>query len=102
MLIVGLVIILIGVILVVGGLFTADVSGTDVEIFGIAMSPTILFLAGLLAGLCLLFGLSVSKFGAKRELKQRKEQRKIDDLSAKLDRAEARRGRDLDDPDVRN
>ena len=102
MLILGLVLIVVGAVLVIGGVFAADVSSGDVEIFGVGVSPTVLFLLGLVAGTAILFGLSVTKFGAKRELRQRKEQKKIDELSEKLDRAESGRNRDIDDdPDRR-
>ena len=103
MLILGLVIIAVGAILVIGGLFATEMKGSDIEFFGIGVTPTAFFLIGLLAGLFILFGLSVTKWGAKRELKQRKEQKKMDELSEKLDRAEAGRRRDIDDdPDQRS
>ena len=40
---------------------------------------------------------SISKYGIRRELKQRKENKKMEELSEKLDRAEAERRKDLDD-----
>lgn len=97
MLLLGLIIIAIGAVLVIGGVFASDVSGGQVGFMGIDVSPTALFLLGAIGGACILFGLSVTRFGARRELKQRKEQKKMGKLADKLDRAEAGRRRDLDD-----
>lgn len=97
MLLLGLIIIAVGAVLVILGVFGTEVSGSEVEIMGIEVSPTVLFLLGLVAGVCILFGFTVTRFGAKRELRQRKEQKKLDELSEKLDRAEAGRRRELDE-----
>lgn len=97
MLLLGLIIIAVGAVLVIGGVFASDVSGDQVSFMGIDVNPTTLFLLGVVGGGCILFGLSVTKFGARRELKQRKEQKKMDELAEKLDRAEAGRRRDLDE-----
>ena len=97
MLLLGLVLIAAGALLVLAGLFTTELSGGDVEILGIGLAPSALFLVGLAAGVCLLLGLSVSRFGVRRELRQRKERKHLDELSEKLDRAEAERRRDLDE-----
>ena len=97
MLLLGLLLIAVGAVLVIGGVFAADVSGGQVEFMGIDVSPMALFLLGTAAGACVLLGLSVSRFGARRELQRRKERKNLDELSQKLDRAEAERRRDIDD-----
>ncbi|MCW2815396.1 MAG: hypothetical protein JWN84_2851 [Nocardioides sp.] len=97
MLLLGLLLIAVGAVLVIGGVFASEVSGGQVEILGIDMSPTAFFLVGTAAGACILLGLSVARWGARRELKQRKERKEIDELSEKLDRAEAGRRRELDE-----
>ncbi len=94
MLLLGLLLIAVGAVLVIGGVFASEVSGGQVEILGIDMSPMAFFLVGTAAGACILLGLSVARWGARRELKQRKE---LDELSEKLDRAEAGRRRELDE-----
>lgn len=97
MLLLGLLLIAIGVVLAIGGVFGSGVTLGQAEFMGIDVSPTALFLIGVAAGVLVLFGLSVTRFGARRELKQRKEQKKLDELSKKLDRAEEGRRRDLDE-----
>jgi hypothetical protein len=102
MLVLGLLVIAVGAVLVIGGVFATGLDGGDLEFLGVGVSPTVVFVLGLVAGVALLFGASLTKFGAKRELRHRKEQRKLDELSEKLDRAESERRRDLDDdPDLR-
>ncbi|WP_148616218.1 hypothetical protein [Nocardioides rubriscoriae] len=97
MLLLGLVLIAVGAVLVIGGVFAAEITGGQAEFMGIDVSPMALFLLGTAAGVCVLLGLSLVRFGARRELRQRKERKSIDELSQKLDRAEAERRRDIDD-----
>lgn len=97
MLVLGLVVIAVGAILVILGVFATDLSGDTLELAGIGVSPMALFLVGLVAGACILFGLSLTKWGAKRELKHRQERKEMDELAEKLDRAEAHRRKDLDE-----
>lgn len=97
MLLLGLLIIAVGAVLLIGGIFAAEVSGQQVELLGIDLSPMAFFLAGTAAGVLVLLGLWVSKAGARRELRQRKERKEMADLSEKLDRAEAGRRRELDE-----
>lgn len=102
MLILGFLLIAGGALLILASVFTADVVGGAVEVIGIGVSPVTLFLMGVASGVAILWGLGISKFGAKRELAQRKERRKINDLSEKLDRADADRRRDPDEDDGRH
>ena len=98
MVILGLLLILVGAAVILAGLFTTDVGSTgQIEVLGIGVSAETLFVLGILAAAAILWGFSIGKFGAKRNLRQRREQKKIDELSEKLDRAEAQRNRDLDD-----
>lgn len=102
MLILGLMLVGGGALLVVASIFTADLVGTGkIELLGTEVGAVTLFLLGVGAGVAILWGLTISKFGVKRALRQRKENQKIDELSEKLDRAEAGRRRDIDqnDPD---
>ncbi|CAN5416372.1 hypothetical protein BH11ACT8_BH11ACT8_33600 [soil metagenome] len=103
MLILGLLLIVAGAGVILAGLFTTDVSSTgQIQVIGIDVSAQTLFVLGILAAVAILWGFTIGKLGAKRGMRQRREQKKIDDLSAKLDRAEGERNRDLDDKDDRD
>ncbi len=103
MLILGLVLIAAGGLLVVAAIFTAETTGTGaaVEILGTEVGAVTLFLLGLGAGIAILWGLSVTKFGARRSLHHRREQNRLNELSEKLNKVEAERrderGRDDND-----
>ncbi len=97
MLLLGLLVVLVGVVLILLGVFATDVSPLgQIDIIGIDIGTTTLFLLGIGAGAAVLFGSSIAKYGVRRGLKQRKENKKMEELSEKLDRAEAERRRDLD------
>jgi hypothetical protein len=98
MLLLGLAIVLIGVVLILCGVFATDVNAIgQIDILGIDISTTTLFVLGLIAGIAVLWGGSISRYGWRRERAQRKERKKMEELSEKLDRAEAERRKDLDD-----
>lgn len=98
MLLLGLLLIAAGAAIILAAFFTTDVSATgQIQLIGIDTSARTLFLLGIIAAVAVLWGLWIIKFGAKRGLRQRREQKKMDELSKKLDRAEAGRDRDLDD-----
>ena len=82
--------IVVGAVLVIGGVFAADVEQRRRRDLRRRRQPDGAVPARARAGVAILFGLSVTKFGAKRELRQRKEQKKIDEL---LGEARPRRGR---------
>lgn len=100
MLILGLLVILVAVVLILLGVFTTEVNSVNgagqVEIVGIDINATTLFVLGLVAGVAVLWGLAIARYGVRRGLKQRKEDKRIDELSEKLERAEAERRKDLD------
>jgi hypothetical protein len=99
MLILGLVLIGAGALLIVAALFTAEATGTGaaVEILGAEVGAVTLFLLGLGAGVAVLWGLSITRFGVKRSIMQRREHNRLNELSEKLDKADAERRRDRDD-----
>lgn len=100
MLILGLLLIVAGAGLVLAGVFTAELTSSGkLELLGIEMGATTLFLLGVAAAVAILWGLWITKFGARRGLRQRKEKRKLEELSDKLDRTGTGRRRDLDDDD---
>jgi hypothetical protein len=104
MVILGLLLLVLGAVLVVLGLFTSDVTFDDdhgmVEFANVNLSPEGLFLAGVAAAALIFIGLWAIKLGAKMGWKHRKEQKKLNELSDKLDRSEAARRRDDSDDSV--
>ena len=97
MFVIGLLLILFGALAIVGALFAS--SGT-VEFLGIDLSALGIFLVGLAAGLAILWGWTVSKFGVKRSLQHRRESKKLQELSEKLDKVDEDKRRDVDDNNV--
>ena len=96
MILLGLVLILLAALAIVAALSTAEVSGSDVELLGVEMSPIGLFLVGLGAGLAIWWGFWLFKAGSARSLARRREQKRLGELSDQLHRVEAERQRDAD------
>ena len=91
----GLLVLLVGALAVVAAVFTAD--GTNVEILGLDVTALGLYLIGLGSGLAILWGFTISKWGTKRSLRQRRESKQLSELSEKLDKHDADRRTDQDD-----
>ncbi|NYI45275.1 ribose/xylose/arabinose/galactoside ABC-type transport system permease subunit [Nocardioides aromaticivorans] len=99
MVIIGLILLLVGVLAILAGVFGSDydVDGKDrrtTEIIGINVDPEVLFLIGVVSGLLVIAGLWFMKAGAKQGWKRRKEQKRLNELSQKLDEVEAERRRE--------
>lgn len=91
MVVLGLLVLAAGVVLLLAGLFTAETTATGgLEILRIEVSPVTLFVLGLVAAAAVLLGISITRFGARRALKARREHKQLSELSEKLDRVEAR------------
>ena len=103
MVILGLLLIVGGSLLIVAAVFTAEITAGQIEVLGTEVGALTLFLLGVGAGVAILWGATISKVGAKRSLAKRRESKKLDELSDKLQHAEAERRRDIDedDPDRR-
>ncbi|WP_372735451.1 hypothetical protein [Nocardioides sp.] len=95
MVVVGFVLIALGALAIVSAVFATSSTGT-VEFLSIDVSPLALFLVGLGAGVAIMWGFAILKFGTKRGLARRKEHRRLADLSEKLDKVEAERRHDID------
>ncbi|WP_395656599.1 hypothetical protein [Nocardioides sp.] len=91
MVVLGLLLMGLGAVAVVGALFTAD--GTT-ELFGLDLSALAMFFVGLGAGLAIVWGFGFSKWGTKRTLRQRRESKRLNDLSEKLEQRDAERRED--------
>lgn len=96
MVILGLVLILLGGLAIVSAVFALDIDSSGIQYLTIGVSPFALFLIGLIAGVAILWGFSLAKWGGKRGLARRREDKRMSELSEKLDDAEARRRRDDD------
>ncbi len=103
MVILGVLLLLLGAAVIVAALFTAEVSGGDLQLIGVDVSPPVLFLFGVGAAAALALGWWILKYGVRREWRQRKEQKHFEELSEKLGDADRNRDRDIDqdDPDRR-
>ncbi|GEP33462.1 hypothetical protein NSZ01_12300 [Nocardioides szechwanensis] len=100
MLILGVLLMGGGALLIVASVLTAEVTSSGkLELLNTEVGAVTLFLLGVGSGIAILWGMSITKFGAKRQLAQRRENQKLSELSEKLDRAEAERRRDLDGDD---
>ncbi len=97
MLIFGLVLIVAAALVIVAAVFTADANFGNVELLGIGMSASVLFLIGLATGVAIMLGLAITKYGFGRSVHDRKEKRKLNKLSAKLNEVEAERRREMDE-----
>ncbi len=90
----GLLLILLGALAIVA--VVLDVDSIRVELLGAEISALALFLLGVGSGVAILWGFGILKFGTKRSLKHRREQKELAELNAKLDRAEAEERKDDD------
>jgi hypothetical protein len=88
MLVLGLLLMAAGGLAILAALATA--SGT-VELLGTDLGALTIFFVGVGAGVALLWGFTVTKYGTRRTLRHRRERRRLSDLSEKLDRVEAER-----------
>lgn len=89
MFVLGLLLIAVGVVAILAALFSS--SGTA-SFLGADLSAQTIFILGVIAGAAILWGFTISKFGARRSIRQRRESKRLRERSDKLDRDEARRG----------
>lgn len=80
MLVLGLLLIAIGVVGILGALFSS--SGTA-SLLGADLGARTIFLLGVVAGVAILWGFTISKFGVRRSLRQRRETKRLRELSAR-------------------
>jgi hypothetical protein len=97
MLLLGMILIALGALAIVAAVFTVEIVGGQIELLGVEVSPLALFLIGVGAGAAILWGFGVFKWGTKRGLARRREQKRLAELSEKLDQADPDRRHDIDD-----
>ncbi len=91
----GLLLIVLGVVAILAAVF---VSSGSAELLGMDLTALAIFLVGVGAGAAVIWGFAILKYGTKRELRQRKERKQLNELSNKLDQVEAERRTDPDPP----
>jgi hypothetical protein len=96
MVILGLVLIALGALAIVSGVFASEVDGTQLQYLGQDVSPMALFLVGVGAAVAIWWGLSILRVGSKRSWARRKEQKRLTELSEKLDTVDADRRMNVD------
>ena len=87
MVVLGLLLLLAGVVVILVGVLTADITSTGAEVLGIDVSAVTLFLLGVGAAAAVLWGFSLAKLGARKAMQARREHKKLTEPSEKLDRA---------------
>lgn len=97
MVVVGLLLMVLGAVAVVAAVFTA--SGT-VELLGFDLSALALFFVGLGAGLAILWGFGFSKWGTKRTMRQRRETKKLNELSQQLEQRDRKEDAERNDRSI--
>jgi hypothetical protein len=95
MVVLGVLLIALGAVVIVAAVF--DLEGSAM-LLKIDLGAVTVFLLGVGAGVAVLWGFGILKFGTKRSLARRREAKKLEELSEKLDRAEAERKEDGHDP----
>jgi hypothetical protein len=97
----GLVLIVVGVALLLAGIFGSGYDSTNDlptnELLNLNMPAEVFFLFGVAAGALIVIGLWFVKIGAQMGWRHRKEQKRLAELSEKLERVEADRRLDEDD-----
>jgi type VI protein secretion system component VasK len=97
MVILGLLLIALGALAIVCGLFATEINNGKLEFLGQDVSPVVLFLIGVGAAVAIWWGLWLLKSGSQRSWARRKEQKRLEKLSADLDQADQRRRMDVEE-----
>jgi hypothetical protein len=88
MFVVGLLLIIFGALAILAALF----SSSETAVFlGRDLSAMTIFFIGLAAGIAILWGYTISKYGVKRGIRQRRETKRLQELSDKMERADEER-----------
>src|SRR3954471_2711990 len=97
MVILGLILIVLGGLAIVCGLFATELDGTQLQFRGQDLSPAALFLIGVGSAVAIWWGLWLVKSGSKRSWARRKEQKRLQELSQKLDNVDEQRRMDVEE-----
>jgi hypothetical protein len=97
MVILGLVLVALGALAIVCGVFTSELDGGQLQFLGQEINPVVLFLVGVGSAVAIWWGLWLFKSGSRRSWARRKERKRLEELSEKLDTVEAERRMDVDE-----
>jgi hypothetical protein len=97
MVILGLLLVVLGGLAIACGLFATEIDGTKLQFLGQDIGPAALFLIGVGSAVAIWWGLWIFKSGTKRSWARRKEQKRLQDLSQKLDSVDEQRRMDVDE-----
>jgi uncharacterized protein (DUF58 family) len=86
MVVLGLLLIALGIVGILAALFST--SGTA-SFLGADLGARTIFLLGVVAGVAILWGFTISKFGVRRSIRQRRETRELRKLNERSGRAQA-------------
>jgi len=89
MLILGLVLIAVGGLAIVSAVFGSEIDGGKLQYLSMDVSPLALFLIGVGSAVAIWWGLALFRIGSKRSWARRKEQKRLTELSEKLDTVDA-------------
>jgi hypothetical protein len=102
MVILGLILIALGGLAIVSAVFATEIDNGQLTYLSIDVSPLVLFLIGVASAVAILWGFAISKFGGKRSWARRREQKRLTELSEKLDTVDAQRRMDVDHQEDRD
>lgn len=91
MLILGFLLVLVGLLAILVALFGTGGTNDTAEFLGNDLTTLTVFFIGLAAGVAVLWGFSIIRFGVKRSMQRRRERRQLTELSEKLERVEGER-----------
>jgi len=97
MVILGLLLIALGALAIVCGLFATQIVGGNLQFLGQDIGPVTLFLIGVGSAVAIWWGLWILKSGSKRSWARRKEQKRLEQLSEKLDNVDEQRRMDVEE-----
>lgn len=90
----GVVLMVLGGLAIAVGIFLSE--GTA-QLLGLDLNALTIFLTGVASGAAVIWGFTLSKYGTKKALRERKDRKNIDELSLKLREAEAERAKEASD-----
>lgn len=88
MLILGLLLVVFGLLAILVALFGSGGTNDTAEILGNDLTTLTIFFIGVAAGVAILWGFSIMRFGIKRSMQRRRERKQLTELSEKLDAVE--------------